>query len=214
MKMRVIAAIFLVTPAFADDLPQLRTGDLVFQSSTSGQSAAVLAATGHPYTHMGIVRLTEAGPVVVEAWSTVRETPLQEWMGQGDGRRITVLRDGRLDEAAAESMVGAAREYLGRPYDIFFLFGNEGIYCSELPWLAYQAIGVPLGSVQRFGDLNVADAAVQGLIAERWERDPVCAEQAGSAEECAGLLLAREMITPAAVAEDPNMTLIYSTFVD
>jgi hypothetical protein len=214
MKMRVIAAIFLATPAFADDLPQLRTGDLVFQSSTSGQSAAVLAATGHPYTHMGIVRMTENGPVVLEAWSEVRETPLEIWIGQGDGRRITVLRDARLDAGQAESMVGVAREYLGRPYDIFFLFGNEGIYCSELPWLAYQSIGLPLGEVQRFGELNVADAAVRQLIEDRWQGDPVCAEQASTAKECLSFLLEREMITPAAVAADPNMQVIYSTFAD
>jgi hypothetical protein len=212
--MRVIALIFLALPAIAEEMSALRTGDLVFQSSTSGQSAAVFAATGHPYTHMGIVRMTGDGPVVLEAWSTVRETPLAAWMRQGDGRQVTVLRDRRLDAGQAQAMVGAAREYLGRPYDIFFLFGNEGIYCSELPWLAYQAIGLPLGDVQQFGELNVVDAAVRGLIEDRWQRDPVCAEQASTAKECLSFLLERDMITPAAVAADPNMQLIYSTFAD
>lgn len=212
--MRVIAAIFMAGPAFADGLPPLRTGDLVFQSSTSGQSAAVLAATGHPYTHMGIVRVTKDGPVILEAWSTVRETPVVAWMAQGDGGQITVLRDQRLDAAQAEAMVAAALAYIGRPYDIFFLFGNEGIYCSELPWLGYQSIGVSLGDVQRFGELNVADTAVRGLIADRWQGDPVCAEQAGSARECLALLLDRQMITPAAVAADPNMALVYSSFAN
>jgi hypothetical protein len=212
--MRILLAILIASPAFADDLPALQTGDLVFQSSTSGQSAAVLAATGHPYTHMGIVEMTSAGPVVVEAWSTVRETPLVEWMRQGDGERISVLRDARLDAAQAEAMVEAAKGYLGRPYDIFFLFGNEGIYCSELPWLAYQEIGLPLGDVQRFGELNVADASVRALIEDRWQRDPICAEQASTAKECLSLILEREMITPAAVAADPNMKLIYSSFPD
>ncbi|MGL4319629.1 MAG: YiiX/YebB-like N1pC/P60 family cysteine hydrolase, partial [Paracoccaceae bacterium] len=131
-------------PAMAEGLPELRTGDLVFQTSSSGQSAAVLAATRHPYTHMGILRMTDAGPLVVEAWSTVRETPLAAWMAQGDDGQITILRDARLSDAQAKAMVQAARSYLGQPYDIFFLFGNEAIYCSELPWLAYQYINLPL----------------------------------------------------------------------
>ncbi len=212
--MRVIAAILLAGPAFAEDLPQLRTGDLVFQTSSGGQSAAVLAATGHPYTHMGILQVTAAGPVVIEAWSTVRETPLAEWTGQGDAGQITILRDARLSKAQAGAIVDAARTYLGRPYDIFFLFGNEGVYCSELPWLAYQTINLPLGEVQHFAELNSADAAVQGLIADRWQRDPVCATSAGDAQECLSLLLDRQMITPAAVAADPNMTVVYSNFTD
>jgi Permuted papain-like amidase enzyme, YaeF/YiiX, C92 family len=213
--MRLITlAVCVATPAVAQTLPDLRSGDLVFQTSTGGQSAAVLAATGHPYTHMGIVRLTDAGPVVVEAWSTVRETPLDQWIAQGDDRQITILRDARLDAAQAASMASAATAYIGRPYDIFFLFGNEGIYCSELPWLAYQRIDVPLGRVQRFADLNIADQSVQALIAERWRRDPVCAENANTPAECQTLLLDRQMITPAAVAADPNMQQVYSTFPD
>jgi Permuted papain-like amidase enzyme, YaeF/YiiX, C92 family len=212
--MRAIAAIFMVSPAFAQELPVLRTGDLVFQTSSSGQSAAVLAATGHPYTHMGILQITDAGPVVIEAWSTVRETPLSAWRAQGDGGLITVLRDARLTDAQAGAMVEAAQGYLGRPYDIFFLFGNEGVYCSELPWLAYQAIGLPLGEVQRIAELNIANAAVQGLIAERWRQDPVCATGATSAQVCLSLLLDRQMITPAAIAADPNMRLVTSTFAE
>jgi hypothetical protein len=213
--MRALALVLVLSgPAMAENLPDLRTGDLVFQSSSSGQSAAVLAATGHPYTHMGILRITPAGPVVIEAWSTVRETPLDAWRKQGDGQRITILRDERLTREQATAMTEAARGYLGRPYDIFFLFGNDAIYCSELPWLAYQSINLPLGRVQHFAELNIADAAVRGLIAERWQRDPVCAERAGSADACLSLLLDREMITPAAVAADPHMQLVYSTFDD
>lgn len=208
----LIMTLAFTFPAMADSLPDLQTGDLVFQTSSSGQSAAVLAATGHPYTHMGIVRITAAGPVVIEAWSTVREVPLEAWMAQGDGGRITILRDARLSDAQAGAMADAARGYLGWPYDIFFLFGNDGIYCSKLPWLAYQSIDLPLGDVQRFAELNIADAAVQGLIAARWQRDPVCAAQASTAQDCLSLLLDREMITPAAVAADPNLQMIYSTF--
>jgi Permuted papain-like amidase enzyme, YaeF/YiiX, C92 family len=212
--MRIIAAILLASPAFADDLPALRNGDLVFQTSTGGQSAAVLAATGHPYTHMGLVRITPQGPVVIEAWSTVRETPMAQWTRQGAGGHITILRDKRLDDGQATAMAEAATRYLGRPYDIFFLFGNDGIYCSELPWLAYQTIGVPLGDVQRFAELNIAETAVQALIAERWQRDPVCADQAGSPADCQVLLMDRQMITPAAVAADPHLQVIYSNYDD
>ncbi|WP_198931589.1 YiiX/YebB-like N1pC/P60 family cysteine hydrolase, partial [Rhizobium rhizosphaerae] len=128
------------------DLPPLKDGDLIFQTSTSNQSLAILAATASAYSHMGIVRLTESGPVVIEAAGRVRETPLAAWIARGVLRRVAVYRDPALTPEDAERVLARARTLYGRPYDIFFSFDNDAIYCSELPYLAFQAVGLSLGS--------------------------------------------------------------------
>jgi hypothetical protein len=59
-------------------LPPLQDGDLIFQTSMSNQSSAILIATADPYSHMGIVKNDGKTIKVIEAAGTVKETALQE----------------------------------------------------------------------------------------------------------------------------------------
>jgi hypothetical protein len=193
-------------------LPPLQDGDLVFQTSQSSQSAAILAATGHPFTHMGLIRLDPTGPVVIEAQAGVIETPLAEWIARGAGGQVAIYRDADLTPDAAETVLRAAGGLLGRPYDPFFRMGDEAIYCSELAWLAYAAAGVEIGRVERLGDLDLGDGEVQALIASRWTADPDCAADADSLEACLAILQERALVTPASIAEDARFSLVVSTY--
>jgi hypothetical protein len=58
-------------------------------------------------------------------------------------------------EGAAEQIVTAAGNLYGKPYDIFFSFNNDAIYCGELPYLAYRAAGISIGKIQKVADLHV-----------------------------------------------------------
>jgi hypothetical protein len=75
------------------DLPPLQDGDLIFQTSTSGQSSAILIATADPFSHMGIIKNDGTGIKVIEAASIVKETPLQEWINRGLLKRLAIYRD-------------------------------------------------------------------------------------------------------------------------
>jgi hypothetical protein len=57
--------------------PKLATGDLVFETSSSAQSAAVQWATSSPWSHVGIVEVSRDGTFVIEALGRVtrRGTP-------------------------------------------------------------------------------------------------------------------------------------------
>jgi hypothetical protein len=201
------------SPLQADaPLPPLQNGDLVFQTSTSSQSAAILAATGSPFTHMGIIRLAANGVFVIEAAGTVTETPLADWIARGVQDRVAIYRDPALPPADAERVVTEALQYVGRPYDIFFSFGNDAIYCSELPYLAYRQVGISLGAVQTLADLNFDTPAVRALIADRWQRHSECTVQGLGFDDCYTYILTQDMVTPAAIANDPQLTLIYSDF--
>ena len=191
--------------------PEFRDGDLIFQQTAGRQSAAVLAATGSPFTHMGIVRLRGGTPVVVEAIGPVQETPLKEFIGRGEGGRFALYRPHDLSSEAAVEMFRAAERYYGRPYDILFRPGDDALYCSELPRLAFAAADIDLGREQKLRDLNIGDGAVAALIAARWQKHPDC-KSAGSAEACTRIIQDQPIVTPASIAADSDVELIYSDF--
>src|SRR6478736_5722000 len=122
----------------------LRDGDLVFQTSRSGQSLAVQRATHSPWSHMGIVVFRDGQPFVFEASATVRYTPLAQWAAHGSGGTYAVRRLKRLlTTAQAAKLRTAAARYVGRPYDVYFEWSDDRIYCSELAWKVYHdALGV------------------------------------------------------------------------
>jgi Permuted papain-like amidase enzyme, YaeF/YiiX, C92 family len=209
MVLAYVAAMISSLAAQPREAP-LAEGDLIFQNSRSTQSAAILGATGSRYTHMGIIVRRGGEFVVLEAGPTVREAPLGTWIASGaDGAHAVYRREGLGDERRV-AVIEAARRYLGRPYDIFFDFEGEAIYCSELPYLAFGVAGIPIGTVQTVSELNLRSAAAQGLIRERWRKHPRCAGLGQQA--CVAAIMAQKLITPASIAADPQFRLIHSTF--
>ena len=63
----------------------LRDGDLIFQTSLSGQSRAIQEATGSKYSHCGIIYRDGCDYFVYEAVQPVKSTPLAQWIARGKG---------------------------------------------------------------------------------------------------------------------------------
>jgi len=211
----LLAAVFiLVLPDFQtrDGLPQLKDGDLVFQTSKSSQSAAIFAATANVFTHMGIVRNDHGRILVIEAGAKLREIPLGAWVQRGVLGRVAVYRDPTLTPEQAGTVITAARALLGRPYDIFFAFDNDAIYCSELPYLAYGAAGIAIGRREKVRDLHFDNALVRKLIAARWRNHPRCKAEGYDFERCFQEILEQEVVSPASIAQDPRFRRIWSNF--
>ncbi len=185
-------------------------GDLIFQQSTGGQSAAVLAATGSRYTHMGVVRLNDGKPVVIEAAGRVGEIPLERFIARGKGGRFAVyrVRDLPVIKWAVAQMY--MRMMWGRPYDVFFRLGNDAFYCSELPYLAFKSANMELGKEQRLGDLALNNPAVAALFVRRWQQHPDCKGLDRGA--CWRKIQDQRIVTPASIARDPQVRLVYSNF--
>jgi hypothetical protein len=196
--------------AEAKPFAQWRNGDLIFQQSTGGQSAAVIAATGSRFTHMGIVALRKGRAVVIEAGGVVSETPLAAFVARGKGGRYAVyrIRDLTLIQWAVAEMT--ARMMYGRPYDIFFREGADHIYCSELPHLVFKSARIDLGRRERFGDLAVDNAAVRAIFLRRWQLHPDC--RGLDADRCWRRIQDQRIVTPASIARDPDVRLVYSNF--
>ena len=190
----------------------LKDGDIVFQTVDNDQSAAVMWGTHSLYSHMGLVRETAAGPVVVEAAGSVKETPLKTWLARGQFGRFSVYRDPDLRPHQATALFRAARALYGRGYDLYFSFDNREIYCSELVYDAYRAAGVELGRVQTIGDLASAWGPAGDLLDRRALSDPQCKARGVEGGNCTALVRERAVITPKAIAEDSKLRRIYSNY--
>jgi uncharacterized protein YycO len=172
MKMRLVLAVLLglVAGSVSAAAPVLRDGDLVFQTSRSGQSLAIQRATHSPWSHMGVVLVRDGRPFVFEASATVRYTPLGTWAARGDGGAYTVRRLKQpLTTRQAAKLRAAAGKYAGRPYDLYFEWSDERIYCSELAWKMYHdALGLEIGARQRLREFDLTDPAVKAKMRERY----------------------------------------------
>jgi Permuted papain-like amidase enzyme, YaeF/YiiX, C92 family len=203
------------TDAMAKDLPQLKKGDIIFQTSRSGQSLAIMLASGSVLSHMGVIdHDTSGNAIVLEATTTTRSTPLQDWINRGAGGRIEIRRMIDLSDSQADAIVREARTHFGKPYDIFFMNGDNALYCSEYVELAFsRGASVQLGASQKVSSLDIDNFAARKIIQQRWQRHPLC-EKGGAAnfENCYSKILQQSLITPQSIAEDPKLVQIFSNY--
>ena len=121
----------------------LRNGDLLFQVGAESQmGAAIQNATARgdamPYTHAALAEVGEDGIVrIIEATGDrgVCRTELKAFLdrsAQIDGRPVVAVFRVRAAEEEITAAVKRAAEFIGQPYDWWYLPDNERIYCSEL----------------------------------------------------------------------------------
>jgi hypothetical protein len=175
----------------------LRDGDIIFHASRSSQSLAIQRATHSPYSHMGLIVHRNGKPYVLEAIATVRYTPLDSWAARGDGGHYVVKRLSRnltLDQT--RELLRAADGYAGRPYDLYFEWSDQRIYCSELVWKAYrEALDIELGARQKLRDFDLSDARVKAKMRERFGGE---------------VPLDEPVISPAAMFDSPLLRVVLS----
>jgi uncharacterized protein YycO len=192
--------------------PPLKDGDLIFQTSTSDQSSAIIFATGSAFSHMGVIKNEHGVITVIEAAAKVRETPLHAWVNRGLLKRVAIYRDQRLTPEIARQLLSYSSTLYGKPYDLFFSFNNDAIYCSELPYLAYKAVGMEIGKVQKISELNINNMLVRKLVQSRWKRDSECTERDFDFDQCYRYILNQSLVTPVSIANDPSLKMIYSNY--
>lgn len=174
--------------------PALETGDLVFETSSSSQSAGIQWATRSRWSHVGIVEVSPDGTAVIEALGKVSRTPWNAWSRRARRNgRFLVLRPKGLAPAQRAAAVEHARAFLGRRYDPRFGWGDDRIYCSELVVKAYErGAAISLGRRERLGDLRLS--GIEGALEKRWG-GPVPKDLV--------------LVTPASIAEDARLVRVY-----
>jgi hypothetical protein len=156
---------------------QPKEGDIVFQSSMSGQSYAIQLATDSKYSHCGILLKDSRGKLLVaEAVQPVVFTPLEAWIERGDGNHCVVKRlknsDEVLIEEVLESMRTTARSFMGKNYDLKFAWDDKELYCSELVWKIYERnTGIRLGEPLPMKMFNLEHPVVQEIMKKRYGKN-------------------------------------------
>lgn len=163
----MVASLFVASHSWAY---QPRTGDIVFHTSTSAQSAAIQAATHSAYSHVGVVVHDQGSPKVLEAVEPVKLTSLQAWLKRGKGQHYVIKRLKQpLAASAAAQMELDAKRFIGKPYDLTFEWSDDRIYCSELVWKLYKgSAGIELAPLSKLKSFDLTSPAVRSKLKERY----------------------------------------------
>lgn len=150
-----------------------QTGDIIFQSSQSGQSRAVQLATNSKYSHVGLIYIENKHTYVLEAVQPVKKTPIEEWIKHGDNHEFSVkrLKNKTLfaDKKNQEKIYSECGQYMGKNYDIYFNWSDKELYCSELVWKVYkQAFGIELCPLRKLKSFNLEHAEVKRIMKVRY----------------------------------------------
>lgn len=163
----MVTSLFVASPSWAYEP---RTGDIVFHTSTSAQSAAIQAATHSAYSHVGVVVHDQGSPKVLEAVEPVKLTSLQAWLKRGKGQHYVIKRLKQpLAASAAAQMELDAKRFIGKPYDLTFEWSDDRIYCSELVWKLYKgSAGIELAPLSQLKSFDLTSPAVRSKLKERY----------------------------------------------
>ena len=155
------------------DYGEIKNGDLIFQTSLSGQSKAIQLATKSKYSHCGIIFKDGNDYFVFEAIQPVKRTPLYKWIARGQEGKYVIKRlknaDQVLTPTTLAKMKAVGDEFNGKNYDLTFEWSDDKIYCSELIWKIYQrATGIEIGKLEKLKDFDLSNEAVQKKMKERY----------------------------------------------
>ncbi len=152
---------------------EIKNGDLIFQTSLSGQSKAIQLATKSKYSHCGIIYKDGNAFYVFEAVQPVKRTPLDKWIARGQDGKYVIKRlknaDQVLTPATLTKMKQVGDQFNGKNYDTTFEWSDDKIYCSELIWKIYQrATGIEIGELEKLSDFDLTNEAVKKKMKERY----------------------------------------------
>ena len=151
----------------------IQNGDIIFQTSKSSQSQAIQFATNSQYSHMGIIYENDGQFLVYEAVQPVKLTPLKEWINRGENGHYVIKRLENADQVLTNStltrMKQVGERFKGKPYDLYFEWSDDKIYCSELVWKIYkQAADIEIGQLEKLSDFDLTNEIVQTKMKERY----------------------------------------------
>ena len=185
-KVFFVATILLSSMDLVAASPGFQDGDIIFQISKSTQSRAIQDATRSVYSHMGVILTLNSKTCVFEAVSTVKCTPLEEWISRGERGHFVVQRTKRdllSDEKNRQLFYSISETFLGKTYDLTFEWSDTRMYCSELVWKIYdRALGVQIGQLSKLRDFDLSSPAVKIKIKERYNGKPPLEESVISPE--------------------------------
>jgi len=192
--------ILLITSLFSIgyNIPDLKDGDIIFQTSASKQSELLETVTKSKYTHVGIIVKSSNKFYVAEASSKVKITPLERFISKGKNHRYMVLRSNEINESKFLKMKTFVKGLLGKNYDLKFQWNNDEMYCSELVWKAFNRVGIKLSEPKTFRDFNLSTEVAKREILKRFKNSIFSLDET--------------VVAPVDIAENKNLKLVFSNY--
>lgn len=144
----LIVILFVSTKMSYPQQFQLKDGDLLFQDMDCGPMCEAIEAVttginGAQLSHVGMVVIHQDSTYVLEAISRgVILTPLAQFLNRSHDKyghpKVLV---GRLKQSKQElipKVLSLMEDYLGKPYNHTFIWGNDNYYCSQLLYLLFR----------------------------------------------------------------------------
>lgn len=179
-KSMFLPLVALLLCACGENEFRLRSGDLIFQDSSSSEvensiRSVTSSIRGYNFTHVGMVDIKPDGSVyVLEAVPpTVKYTPLAEYLypsgsGESGNPRSVVGRLKKPYRKLIPAAIEEGKKLLGLGYDYAYTLGDDKYYCSEY---IYEILKTANGGGEVF-PLNVMTFCEPGSdeISEGWIR--------------------------------------------
>lgn len=213
----------------------LEHGDLVFMRSDTEQAPVIEIAQNNPLTHSGIITTSDPctnnpynEPHVLQAVTPVNEDETIDYWKKEHSKdgRILVMRIVNESREKIDKIVEAARTHIGKEYDDLFLSTQIEMYCSELQYLAAQAVGIEIGTRQPLASINWGPEVTQ-LFYDRYNipqkkqillgavlksPDPIFSAKILRLDQLSKIL-EDPVILPARIAQDlSKLKIVYSDF--
>jgi hypothetical protein len=157
------------------DKDKIINGDIIFQTSMSGQSKAIQLATHSKYSHCGIVFWENGECYVWEAGKDVTITPIVKFIQKGQGGHFVIkrLKNSKKIFSSVKNLEKINKlfydKFLNKPYDIYFGWSDDKIYCSELVWKLYEeSFDIEIGKLEKLSDFDLTNEAVKQKMKERY----------------------------------------------
>lgn len=192
------------------------SGDLVFIERTGPLATFLQSASGMRLNHVGIMRNTGGGPYILDATPEegVFEHPVDEFVMSGVGGHYSVYRFHGLPRPADENhpaITAAYDNHYLKPYDPFFRTGIEALYDGELIRVSFANAGASIGTPRTLRALGADSPEGRAAFLANWRQHPDCKAKALDEAACWQLILDQEIITPASIANDPQVTRVFTT---
>ena len=114
-------------------------GDIIFIQSQTAQAKALREATMSVWTHVGIIVKNKSNSwAVAEAVGPLKVTPLNDFISRSKNKSFKILRFRHFDQKTMLKSLYASLPKYNKPYDIYFEFNQDKIYCSELTYLVFK----------------------------------------------------------------------------
>ena len=167
---------------------RFQEGDILFQEIKNSTSKAIKIVTNSRYTNVGVILKYRNKFIVLESNGIVKRTDLYQFLKRGVNGAYLVKRFKKSKEVLTEEAISKMREasiqFVGKPYDLYYGWGDEKLYSAELVWKFWkEALNLELCPLKKYKDYDLSNPYVKLILSQKFGKDVPIEENAISPKD-------------------------------